>query len=296
MNQFSLLDPSALVEPPHARPLAARPAEVVTKSQVGPRVDLGQYMTPVWASQLLFERHFGDLTAGDAVWEPTCGAGAWLLAVPPHVEAVGSEIDPVLAEQARERTGRRVVTGDARSVTLGMRPTVVVGNPPYQADVIDGILYRCRDLLADGGRVGFLLPCYLFQTPSRVLRYNEDWSLRGEMVPRTLFPGLSTPLTFTIFGKDRQRLMVGFALYSETDSISSLPADVHQTLVHHPKSWREVCRHALDRLGGRAPLQDIYRAIEGRRPTKNPAWKEQVRKVLNAAFERVGPGEYALAA
>lgn len=166
---------------------------------------LGQYPTPVWVAEDLVERHFHDLDSGDMVIEPSCGPGAFLSALPDGVPAIGVEIDAAVAEQARENTGRRVVVGDFRTVGLDVQPTAIIGNPPFNLEVIDGFLARAHQMLPEGGRVGFLLPAYAFQTAARVAGYADHWSLMQEMIPRNIFPGLKLPLVFALFSKDRRR-------------------------------------------------------------------------------------------
>lgn len=257
---------------------------------------LGQWMTPFWAAEALVQRHFADLASNDVVWDPTCGTGAFLGSIPAHVQAIGSEIDPVLAEVARQRTGRRVITGDARQVQFELRPTAIISNPPFAMAVVDEILERAREWLPKDGRAGFLLPCSALQTASRVVRYSEHWSLMAEMLPRTLFPGLQYPLSFVIFTKDLRRAMVGLALYQESDDVANMPEAVREVLERGQRTWVQVVGEALDRLGGRGRLDDIYRMVEPRRPSEGRWWKEQVRKVCQQAFHKVAPAEYALAA
>ena len=86
------------------------------------RKELGQYFTPVWAAEQLVDTFFGDLRAGDLAIEPTCGDGRFLQVLPSHVRAIGVEIDPVHAQDARIRTGREVFTGDFSSVDLPVGP------------------------------------------------------------------------------------------------------------------------------------------------------------------------------
>lgn len=71
-------------------------------------MSLCQWFTPAWLAEALVERHFSRLDAADLVLEPTCGAGAFLRAIPAHVPAIGVEIDPALAAAARA-TGREVL-------------------------------------------------------------------------------------------------------------------------------------------------------------------------------------------
>ena len=100
--------------------------------------DLNQYFTPAWAAELLVQRHFGDLRRGDVVAEPSCGDGRFLMAIPAEVEAFGVEIDPAMATLARSNSCRQVICDDFLHAELPQRPTVVIGNPPYQSELIDG--------------------------------------------------------------------------------------------------------------------------------------------------------------
>ncbi len=260
------------------------------------REDLGQFFTPFWAAESLVERHFPDLDAGDLVLEPSCGTGAFLAAIPDHVPAIGVEIDPSVAEIARKRTRRRIIDGDFRTLPLDLRPTCILGNPPFELRIIDGFLDRARRLLPDEGRVGFILPAYTFQTPSRVVRYSESWSLFQEMLPRTLFPGLSKPLVFAIFSKDRRKVLTGFALYREAMDIASMPEPYRQALDTDGSIWREAVARALHDLGGRASLREIYAAMAPRRPTTTRWWKEKIRQIVRAYLQPVERGVYALPA
>ncbi|NDO37757.1 site-specific DNA-methyltransferase [Anaerotruncus colihominis] len=46
-------------------------------------------------------------------------------------------------------------------------------------------------------------------------------------------------------------------------------------------TWRDVVAAVMDRLGGKASLADIYKAVEGHKKTKdNPHWKEKIRQIL----------------
>ena len=82
-------------------------------------------------------------------------------------------------------------------------------------------------MLPEDGRIGLILPCYVFQTPATVERIAANWSMRQEMIPRTLFQGaglLSKPLCFALLHKGRTRGMVGFALYHEAVAVARLQA------------------------------------------------------------------------
>lgn len=256
---------------------------------------LNQYFTPMWAAEALVERYFSALGASDLVLEPSCGEGALLAAIPRHVPAVGVEIDPVLAAQAR-RTGREVVCGDFRTVKLALSPTAIIGNPPFEAPIVHSFLDRAHEMLPDGAIAGFILPAYMFKHAAVVERLRERWSLQADQLPVELFPGLSKPLLFVLFRKDRQRVLVGLALYAEVAALRTLHAHYQAALRRVSASaWGTAVAEALHQLGGEANLQTIYRAMEGRRPTGNQWWKDKVRQVLQQRFARTGSARYALA-
>lgn len=260
---------------------------------------LSQFFTPVWAAEALVHEYFSHLTRSDLVLEPSCGTGSFLHGLPREIPAVGVEIDPALASVARRTTGREVITGDFRVVNLSLQPTCVIGNPPFDLSVFDGMLDRCHALLPEGGMAGFILPTYALQTPSRVLAYNEKWSMKADHLPRTLFPNLSKPLVFAMFQKDLKRTLVGFALYRQVDSVSQMRKRFQELLATADGSaWRKLAVTLLGELRGEASLEALYRAAEGRRPSANPYWREQLRKQYQDTryFRRTGEGRYALAA
>jgi len=256
---------------------------------------LDQYPTPAWVAEALLRQHFSDLDSRDIVCDPTCGPGRFLQAVPEHVGAFGVELDPTLATYAQKLTGRMVVTGDIREVDWPEKPTAFVGNPPFQTRLIDEILARAHDVLPNEGRVGLILPCYALQTAARVVRYNEQWSISQEMIPRNIYPGLSKPLLFALFRKNAKRTMVGFSLYHEAAHILKLPRAIQEALVQGPATWTEVVLQSLHEHGGEATLRQIYEFVASRRPSANPHWKEQVRKVCQMKAVRTGKGRYTLA-
>lgn len=259
---------------------------------------LHQNFTPAWAAELLFRRHFADLKPGAVVCEPSCGDGRFLLAVPREVEAFGVEIDPVQAEAAARNTGRQVIVGDFLNVKLPKRPDAFAGNPPFISDVIDGFLTRCHHELEYGGRVGFLLPAYYFNYASKVADLQRSWSLSQELLPRNLFDGLSHPIMFAKFIKERVTALSGFYLYEETDAIrTGLKGEVRTIVIGNDSTahcWRDVVDRALRALGGRAKLEHLYAAIENSRPTPNPWWREKVRQICGMHYVRVATGEYEL--
>ncbi|HEY1035570.1 MAG TPA: class I SAM-dependent methyltransferase [Pseudoxanthomonas sp.] len=258
-------------------------------------VQLGQYMTPDWAALELVERYFGDLTSSDRIVEPTCGRGAFLRALPHYVPAVGVEIDPRLAAEAARLSGRQVIVGDFRTAELPFTPTAIVGNPPFQLRAIEGVLERAFDLLPEDGRVGFILPCYTLQTPATVERIARHWSMRQEMIPRTLFHRLSHPLCFALLTKGTTRGLVGFALYHEAAAVARMRKRYQALLSEGEGSvWAAVVRAALEVLGGRAELAELYREIEGHRPTTNTFWQAKVRQTVQRIAVRVGAATWAL--
>lgn len=258
---------------------------------------LGQYMTPDWAALELIDRYFGDLTAADNVVEPSCGRGAFLAAIPSYVPTVGVEIDPELAAIAERRTGRRVIVGDFRMADLPFAPTALIGNPPFQKRTVDDFLERAWNLLPEDGRVGFVLPAYVFQTASTVDLLAQRWSMRQDMLPKNLFSHrLAHPICFAILTKGRARGLVGFALYHELAAVNRLRARYRALLAEGEGSvWAAVVRAALEALGGEADLATLYREIESHRPTENAFWQAKVRQVLQRIGVRVGAGVWRLA-
>lgn len=259
--------------------------------------ELNQYFTPTWAAELLIKRHFPDLGEKDVVLDPSCGDGRFLLALPEHVPAFGIEIEPATAEQARSNTGREVITGDFLTVAIEQRPTAIVGNPPFVASLIDGFLARCYELLEYGGRVGFILPVYYFQTAAPVMRLARRWSIAQELIPRNIYAGLTKPLVFATFTKEHKVSLSGFFLYAETAALDAMRKEFKSMFVGNGARagvWREVVYAALRVHGGRASLRVLYATIEDARPTDNPWWREKIRQTAGKHFHRVRDGEYAL--
>lgn len=261
--------------------------------------DLCQYPTPLWVAEAIVERYFRWLDCADMVLEPSCGRGAFLKAIPVTIPAAGVEIDPAEAAIAKRETGREVIVGDFRTVELDIRPTAIIGNPPFRAKLFDGFLDRAYELLPAGGQAGFILPNYMFQTARRVTRYFERWSIKQEMLPRHAFSNrMQTPLIFALFSKSSERVLVGFALYVEHADVMTLDDEYREALQTSTGSaWRTVCRIALERLGGQADLAEIYRELERNRPTKNPFWRDKIRQTLRAYSREFVPlkvGRYAL--
>jgi site-specific DNA-methyltransferase (adenine-specific) len=264
------------------------------------REALGQFPTPGWVAEALYERHFSHLASGDVVWEPTCGPGSFLAVIPEEIEAFGTELDPVLAAMAESVTGRRVLQGDFEAVRLPASPTAIIGNPPFQLTLIDRLLKRAHAVLPVGGQAGFVLPAYAFQTAARVTGFADEWSISQEMIPRNIYPGLRLPLVFATFTKDGRRRLFGFALYREATEVQQSPRHVRDVLDgHRGPVWARAVEVVLGALGGEAELSAIYAALAPppARPSCNPWWKAKVRQTLRRyeRFRAVGPARYALA-
>jgi hypothetical protein len=255
------------------------------------------YPTPLWVCEALIERFFPDLDDEDFVVEPSCGPGRFLQAIPANVPAMGVEIDPVRAEEARRNTGRPIITGDFRTVPLDVRPTAIITNPPFRVRLIESFLERAHALLPHEGRLGMLLPAYFFQTAARVAEYARSWSIEQTMIPRDIYHGIRLPLVFALFSKSHRRTLVGFALYSELVAVRHL-AEEYQELARAGaggrSAWRSVFEGALRSLGGEASLEELYRVVQGRRPTATAFWKEKIRQMAQRHGVRVGRGRYAL--
>lgn len=264
-------------------------------------MNLNQYFTPIWAAEAIIDRHFKHLNMSDLVIEPSCGHGAFLKALPSYVPAIGVEIDPVVANVAAIETGREIILGDFRTVALDVKPTLIIGNPPFPTKVIEGFFDRAYSLLDEGGQIAFILPSYHMQKAGDKTRgYFNKWSIFSEQIPRNIFEGLSHPLTFTIFTKDNHRKVVGFALYLETADLNRLQNKYYAAINNTQGSlWEAVCRVALEALGGKASLQDIYTEIEANKPTQTKFWREKIRQTLrvyNKSFKALSAGVYELVA
>jgi hypothetical protein len=263
--------------------------------------DLCQFPTPFWVADALVERHFPDLDMGDVVFEPTCGYGSFLQAIPSFTPAYGFDIDPLMVERATKITGRTIIEGDFLTMPIDISPTVIIGNPPFRGEFIDRMLRRCHQLLPDGGRAGFILPAYAFRTASRVMEYLDFWSMKQELLPRSAFCSrMREPLVFATFSKDRRRIMVGFALFAEESDRQQMDRAYRKLLANQtgPK-WQQFVELALVRLGGEATLSRIYAELENNRPSKTKYWREKVRQTLRVyrrTFVPVKDGHYRLAA
>jgi site-specific DNA-methyltransferase (adenine-specific) len=266
------------------------------------RDQLGQFMTPRWAAELLLER-LGTPVKGDVVLEPSCGRGAWLHAVnrvdPAHeIDVRGIEIDPKLAAVAAHDTGRPITIGDYTTIQLDFEPTIVVGNPPYQSDLIASFISKSAASLAPApnSRIGFLLPVHSFSFASRTLEILKGLDVTVEIVPRDLYPRISFPLLFCKLTKSTQQKLIGFALFEEAIAIRTMRAEYRRVIQSGRKPiWREITEMALKALGGEASLEQIYDVVEDFRGTStNRFWRDRVRAEAGEHFERVSTGVFRL--
>lgn len=250
---------------------------------------LGQWMTPEWVAQELVGTYFRHLSMFDSVIEPSCGTGAFLSALPDYVPAIGVEIDPALAAIAIESTGRQIIVGDFTQVELP-RATAIIGNPPFKLSAVTAFLQRAFELLPDDGQVGFILPAHTFQTAATTVRMAERWHIEQVAIPRNVFPRISMPCCFARFTKGKRGL-IGFALFHEVHAVNRLQRRYRALLAQGERSaWSAVTRAAVEQLGGEATLAEIYREVEGHRPTQNTFWREKVRQQLQRLAVRVAPG------
>jgi site-specific DNA-methyltransferase (adenine-specific) len=276
-------------------------ARIAAKRERSQQAELGEYYTPSWAGPVLFNAHLGHLPPGAIIVEPGCGPGRMLQAIPARYRAIGVEINPTQAAEARRRTGREVIVGDIRTVQLPDRIDAFFGNPKFELDLIEDLLARADERMGYGGKLALILPSYLLQTSGTVLRMNRRFTIQSEKLPRDLFQRplqMKCPIEFVIFTKEQHPRLLGFQLYSELQEISRLEEGAQETLETHIDStgsvWRALVEKVVRKLGGRAHLRDIYACVEGCRPTRTAWWKQQIRKVCQFFFRRLGRGVYGL--
>lgn len=143
-----------------------------------------------------------------------------------------------------------------------------------------------------------MLPAHTLGAARYVLDLHRRFSIEQTMLPRYIWPRLSLPLIFAVFTKERVRRLVGFALYQEFAGLADMPRD-YRAMVSDPARrtpWRDVVADALQRLGGTASLEQLYAAIEPRRPATTRTWEATVRRVCGEFFHRVRDGIFALEA
>ena len=149
------------------------------------------------------------------------------------------------------------------------RVQAVIGNPPFQSETVAAFLRKSHEILEEGGQAGFILPAYILQTSSSVERIHSLFSIRQAMIPRNLFPGLSLPLCFATFTKERQRRLHGFMLYREAQEIAAIDGRWKQAVATGRDSrgvWFPVVREILRALGGCADLKQIYGSPDSESP------------------------------
>ena len=269
--------------------------EVVTSKRCKQK-ELNQYFTAPWFATLMVQKYLPELTSSDLVLEPSCGMGSLLKAIPSHVGAVGVELDREVALKAKSTSGRDVLVGDFTTIDIPFNPTAIIGNPPFKLDTFEQMLVRSYELLGHDQKAVYLLPAYFFQTAKSVVRFKHKWSIEVDFVPRDIYSGLSKPLVIAQFIKDGKRLLKNLFFYVEKIEYEDMSARSKEILKdqNHRSVWRALVEDAVKCLGGKAKLKQIYDFISQKRPTENPFWKEQVRKVAQMHLSRVGFGEYAL--
>lgn len=252
---------------------------VSCQSSPVPDPALDQWFTPPWAADVLVAdalKGMGTLS----VLEPAAGTGNILAAIPSCHDALGIEIDPRMVAEARQKTGREVVEGDYRYVDLGDRRFgAIVGNPPFGADDVDALVSRSHHLLEEDGVLALILPAHLPASSERIEKWREKFAIEVQILPRNLFPRLTFPLAWTKMIKCQRRTLVGLMLFSEQSDVSAMPGQTRRALARGA-TWCEVIADALASLGGRATLHEIYSAVEPRRRSPNPHWKDKTRQVL----------------
>lgn len=272
--------------------------DVDLEPDVDNQLRLGQYMTPRWASTVLFERFFADAAGSDLILEPSCGDGAWLEVIPSRVPAIGVEIDPTLAARAHERTGRRVIIGDFTQIALDFEPSIVVGNLPFKASTIAAFMDRLRAIMLPSARAGLILPTYALSFAQKTIDVLRGFDVQIDLLPRDLYPRTRLPLLFARMQKHvGPTRLIGFALYEEAVAIRSVRAKYRAIMQSGRRPmYRELIEAALQAFGGEATLGQIARVIENHRPSDTRFWRDGLRRTAGEMCERVEPGLFRLRA
>lgn len=278
-------------QPVHLREPATSSGETPADARHGDS-SLSQWFTPFWVAEELVDDALRGLGHVSVV-EPSCGTGAFLAAVPKSLPAFGVDVDPRVVAAAVANSGREVVVGDFRTHDFGEREyQAVIGNPPFEMEIINGFLDRAHRDLPEDGLVALVLPAYAFQTPRQVARWMDMYSIDVNMIPRTLFPGLSKPLVWAKYRKTPERRFTGMMLFAETREIETMRPAIREALAR-PGTWREAVRTALESLGGEASVSSICEAISPERRS-NQHWRPKIRQTLQRGFRPTGAGRWAL--
>lgn len=255
--------------------------------------ELDQWFTPFWAAEELVADALRGIGRA-SICEPSCGTGSFLAAIPQSCPAFGIDIDPAVIPAAIANSGREVLLGDFRTIDLsGREIELILGNPPFGMATVEGFVDRAHQLLPDGGTLALILPAFAFQTPSRVVRWMELFSIDVSLIPRTLFPRISQALVWAKYRKMADRRFVGLMLFREQRDVELMRDHIREALVR-PGTWRSAVRAALESLGGEASLPAIYDMITPERRAGRAHWQEKVRQTLQLYFEPVDRGRWAL--
>jgi site-specific DNA-methyltransferase (adenine-specific) len=266
-------------------------AQAATDARSGDAA-LSQWFTPFWVAEELVDdalRGMGHVS----VVEPSCGTGAFLTAIPKSMPALGVDIDPRVVAAAVANSGREVRVGDFRTMDLSdVKPELIVGNPPFEMDVINGFLDKAHAELPEDGLIAMVLPAYAFQTPRQVSRWMDMFSIDVNMIPRTLFPGLSKPLVWAKYRRTSMRTFSGMMLFAETREIENMRPAIREALAA-PGTWRSAVTVALESLGGTASVTSIYQAVAPERRSGDH-WRPKIRQTLQRGFVSLGEGRWTL--
>jgi site-specific DNA-methyltransferase (adenine-specific) len=216
--------------------------------------------------------------------------------IPGDVRAFGIELDATVAERARISSGRPVITGDALTVQLPKRPTRLISNIPFRVSFLNRLLDRYYHVLEEGDNatITILVPVFALQSSTRVSKYIERFSLRCDVIPRDIFPGLPLPLAIASFTKSRDRWLAGVAFFTEVAEQKRFPREIRDLMDRAQTNvWVAVIMRALEHLGGRGSVDEVTRYVSGYRPTRTEHWREAIRKHIRS-FPREARGVYTL--
>lgn len=226
----------------------------------------GAYFTPLWAAELLWDKFMKPFDA-KLVCEPSCGTGSCLSIIPKEVEAYGCEIQSSLASIARKNSQREVIEGNFLEIEIKNGTTTFFGNPPFNMDFIQKMLQKISRE-SPSSNCGFILPAYVLQTTNTVIQIANDWSIQPTLIPRNIFPGLSTPLIFALFTKEKEPVLENMFLYFEHNNYNQIPSWLREKLNQskdlvksHSGGWKSAIQSAIQFLGS-TDLNKIYQLFE----------------------------------